>query len=110
MPEKIYDEIPTLDLHDFINGNASGKRSFITNLGEAYQNIGFVAVNNHGFTDAKREQLYKVIQRFFALPDKVKQQYEFRELSGQRGYIGKGKEHAKGRSTGDLTRKIHSRQ
>jgi len=48
-----------------------------------------------------------VIQRFFSLPDHVKQQYELAELFGQRGYTGKGKEHAKGRSTGDLKEFFH---
>ncbi|MGC1243907.1 MAG: 2OG-Fe(II) oxygenase family protein, partial [Chryseosolibacter sp.] len=33
--------------------------------------------------------------------------YERSELAGQRGYIGKGKEHAKGRNTGDLKEFFH---
>lgn len=37
----------------------------------------------------------------------MKRAYEFPELSGQRGYIGKGKEHAKGRNVGDLKEFYH---
>jgi isopenicillin N synthase-like dioxygenase len=48
-----------------------------------------------------------VIKKFFALPDAVKQRYEIEGLAGQRGYIGKGKEHAKGRNTGDLKEFYH---
>ena len=107
MESKLYDEIPSLDLNDFTSGDTVIKQKFCKDLGEAYQNIGFVAIKNHGFTDEKREKLYLTIQRFFALEDEVKQQYEKPELFGQRGYIGKGKEHAKGRSTGDLKEFYH---
>jgi isopenicillin N synthase-like dioxygenase len=51
--------------------------------------------------------LYEAIKKFFALPDATKQKYERLELAGQRGYIGKGKEHAKGRNTGDLKEFFH---
>jgi isopenicillin N synthase-like dioxygenase len=100
--EKLFDTIPSLDLADFLSGDAQKKAQFVAKLGEAYNNIGFVAIKNHGLSDELTKNLYDTIQRFFALPDAVKQQYEVPELAGQRGYIGKGKEHAKGRNTGDL--------
>ena len=50
--------------------------------------------------------LYETIQNSF-LPENVKTKYEIPELAGQRGYIGKGKEHAKGRTTGDLKEFYH---
>lgn len=103
----MYEEIPILNLHDFIQGNREEKEVFIRELGEAYQNIGFVAIKGHGFTNRKRDQLYEVIQRFFTLPAEIKSRYEYPELFGQRGYIGKGKEHAKGRSIGDLKEFFH---
>jgi isopenicillin N synthase-like dioxygenase len=46
-------------------------------------------------------------RKFYALPDAVKQKYEIPGLAGQRGYISKGKEHAKGRNTGDLKEFYH---
>jgi len=52
-------------------------------------------------------RLYDTIKKFYALPDSVKQKYEIAGLAGQRGYIGKGKEHAKGRNTGDLKEFYH---
>ena len=102
MSTKLYDEIPSLDLTDFTSGNADKKQTFVQALGEAYNNIGFVAIKNHGLTDELTEKLYATIQSFFGLSDDIKQQYEVPDLAGQRGYIGKGKEHAKGRTTGDL--------
>lgn len=107
MSEKLYNEIPSLDLADFNSGDEVRKRNFVTDLGSAYNSIGFVAVKNHGLSDELCEKLYKTIQDFFALPDEIKQKYEIPELFGQRGYIGKGKEHAKGRATGDLKEFFH---
>lgn len=107
MNDILYDEVPSLDLADFTSGDPQRKRKFVEALGTAYTNIGFVAVKNHYLNDTLSKQLYDVIQKFFSLPDAVKQQYEVPGLAGQRGYISKGKEHAKGRNTGDLKEFYH---
>jgi isopenicillin N synthase-like dioxygenase len=107
MSEILYDQIPSLDLADFTGGDPVKKKKFVTDLGSAYNNIGFVAVRNHYLSDELSERLYAVIRKFFALPDNIKQKYEIPGLAGQRGYIGKGKEHAKGRNTGDLKEFYH---
>ena len=107
MSEILYDEVPSLDLADFTGGDVEKKKSFVAALGEAYNNIGFVAIKNHGLSDTLTSQLYAIVKKFFSLPDEIKQKYELSELFGQRGYIGKGKEHAKGRTTGDLKEFFH---
>jgi isopenicillin N synthase-like dioxygenase len=107
MQEVLYDEIPSLDLSDFYGNESNRKSDFVAALGEAYSNIGFVAVRNHFLNNALQQKLYKVIQDFFALPDEVKKRYELSGMAGQRGYTGKGKEHAKGRNTGDLKEFYH---
>lgn len=103
----LYQEIPSLDLADFTQGDESSRANFVKALGEAYQNIGFVAIKNHGLSDDLTSQLYEAVEKFFRLPEATKQRYEFPELFGQRGYIGKGKEKAKGRNTGDLKEFFH---
>ncbi|MEO1255792.1 MAG: 2OG-Fe(II) oxygenase family protein, partial [Bacteroidota bacterium] len=50
---------------------------------------------------------YETVKEFFSLPDDVKKKYEKKELAGQRGYISKGREKAKGRNTGDLKEFYH---
>lgn len=107
MTHQLYDEIPSLDLADFTSGDAQRKKAFVEALGAAYHDIGFVAIKNHGLSDDLTAKLYETIQKFFALPAEVKSKYEVPELAGQRGYIGKGKEHAKGRKTGDLKEFYH---
>lgn len=105
--EILFDEIPSLDLADFTTGTETQKAEFVKKLGDAYQNIGFVAIKNHGLSQELQDRLYQSIQSFFALPDAVKGKYEKPEIGFQRGYTGKGKEHAKGRNTGDLKEFYH---
>jgi isopenicillin N synthase-like dioxygenase len=107
MKEILYDEIPSLDLADFYEGDSLRKQKFVNALGSAYHGIGFVAIRNHFLTDDMQQKLYASIRSFFALPDDVKKKYERLNLAGQRGYIAKGKEHAKGRNTGDLKEFYH---
>lgn len=104
------EQIPSLDLADFTSGDPDRKSRFVQELGQAYNQIGFAAIKNHGLSDDLTEKLYAAVKKFFALPEDTKKKYEISGLSGQRGYTGKGKEHAKGRSTGDLKEFWHTGQ
>jgi isopenicillin N synthase-like dioxygenase len=94
--------IPVVDLSDFLSGDASLKNAFVQQLGQAYEEVGFVAVKNHGVPDELIHDLYKHVQQFFALPDHIKRKYEIPGLAGQRGYTSFGREHAKGSDAPDL--------
>jgi isopenicillin N synthase-like dioxygenase len=110
METPLFDAIPSLDLAEFLSDDPARKQRFVQDLGNAFNQIGFVAIKNHGLSDALVENLYAVYKRFFELSTNVKQQYDIAGLAGQRGYTGKGKEHAKGRSTGDLKEFYHTGQ
>ena len=94
--------IPSVDLSDFLSNNEKRKQKFIKEIGEAYEEIGFVALKGHFLTDDLSEELYNEVKSFFALPNKVKQNYEIEGIGGQRGYTSFGKESAKGKTVGDL--------
>ncbi|MBS1509342.1 MAG: isopenicillin N synthase family oxygenase [Bacteroidetes bacterium] len=94
--------IPSVDLADFLSGDSVKKASFVQQLGKAYEEVGFVAVKNHGVPDQLIADLYKYVQEFFSLPLEHKKRYEIPELAGQRGYTSFGKEHAKGSEAPDL--------
>ena len=94
--------IPSVDLEDFLSGDLDRKNKFVQELGKAYEEIGFVAVKNHGVSNELIDQFYDRIKQFFALPENVKKKYEIEGGGGQRGYTSFGKEHAKGMSAGDL--------
>lgn len=107
MSEQLFSEIPSLDLTDFLSGDAKKKQEFVAQLGKAFNEIGFVAIKNHGLSDALTENLYQAFINFFQSPIELKAKYEIPGIAGQRGYTGKGKEHAKGRNVGDLKEFYH---
>jgi len=102
-----FSHIPTVDLHQYIKGNASAKAQFVKRLGDSFSEIGFAIVSNHGVPDEVINGAYTAFQKFFALPDEIKRQYEIDNLAGQRGYTSKGKEHAKHSNVGDLKEFFH---
>lgn len=94
--------IPSVDLSEFLSGDPVRKNEFVQELGKAYEEVGFVAVKNHGVPDELIADLYRYVQAFFSLPLEKKKNYEIAELAGQRGYTSFGKEHAKGSDAPDL--------
>lgn len=94
--------IPSVDLADFLSGDSVRKNDFVQKLGKAYEEVGFVAVKNHGVPDHLIADLYQYVQEFFSLPLEKKKAYEIAGLAGQRGYTSFGKEHAKGSDAPDL--------
>lgn len=107
MTQILLEEVPSLDLAHFTQGTPEQKTQFVKDLSVAYQDIGFVAIKNHGLTDDRTTKLYAAVKKFFDQPDEVKLKYEVPNLAGQRGYTAKNKEHAKGRSTPDLKEFYH---
>ena len=94
--------IPVVDLTDFLSGDRQKKQNFVQQLGKAYEEVGFVALKNHGIPDEIIGDLYKYVQQFFSMPIDKKRKYEVHGLAGQRGYTSFGKEHAKGSDAPDL--------
>jgi len=97
-----FKNIPSIDLADFTKGDDKLKNAFVKQIGEAYENIGFVAIKNHGLSAELSALLYAQVQQFFELTVPQKEQYEIEGLGGQRGYVSFGKEHAKNKNEGDL--------
>ncbi|NQY31390.1 MAG: isopenicillin N synthase family oxygenase [Flavobacteriaceae bacterium] len=94
--------IPSVNLADFISGDEIRKQKFINEIGKAYEEIGFVALKGHFLSENLVDNLYGEIKNFFSLPVETKRSYEIDGIGGQRGYISFGKESAKGKKEGDL--------
>jgi len=94
--------IPSVDLSDFLSDDPKRKEKFVNEIGKAYEEIGFVSLKNHFLSDDLVSELYKEVKSFFDLSLETKEKYEIEGLGGQRGYISFGKEHAKGKKEGDL--------
>jgi len=103
-------KIPSVNLQDFLSNDDSKKQKFINEIGNAYENIGFVALKGHFLDDTLVDNLYKEIKNFFDLPLETKEKYEIPGIGGQRGYVSFGKEAAKGKKEGDLKEFWHFTQ
>ena len=100
-------QIPSVDLRDFLSDNEQTKSMFVQTIGKAFQEIGFCAVRGHFLDDDLVNRLYSQIKLFFDLPTDIKRKYEHPEFSGQRGQVSFGKESAKGSKHGDLKEYWH---
>lgn len=94
--------IPLVDLDLFVRGSLSDRADFVSQLGDAFHNIGFVGVINHGIPQDLVTEFYNLSKDFFSLPNEIKHKYEVQGLAGQRGYTSFGKEHARQSKVGDL--------
>ncbi|RYY33478.1 MAG: isopenicillin N synthase family oxygenase [Sphingobacteriaceae bacterium] len=94
--------IPRLDLNDYVNGTSQQREQFSNDIGQAFNETGFVTITNHGLSKELINSLYEQVKKLFSLPDEVKDKYEIPGLAGQRGYTGKEKETAKGFTKPDL--------
>lgn len=95
-------KIPSVNLSNFLSKDIEKKNTFVKNIGNAYEKIGFVALRGHFLDTPLIESLYGEIQKFFDLPLSKKLNYEIEGIGGQRGYTSFGKESAKGSDEGDL--------
>ncbi len=99
--------IPSVNLRDFLSDDPVRKQKFVNEIGKAYEEIGFVALKGHFLDDQLVENLYTEVRNFFNLPLETKEKYEIPGIGGQRGYVSFGKESAKGRKEGDLKEFFH---
>ena len=79
--------IPTLNIKAFTNGTAQERSQFVSDLGTAYENIGFVAIHGHDIADAVIRDLYTQSEDFFGLPAEAKRAYARPETKNQRGFV-----------------------
>ncbi len=100
-------KIAVVDYHDYISEDSTLRSQFIKEFGDSFSNMGFAIVKNHGVTKELKDKLFSVSKQFFELPTEIKKQYENLALAGQRGYISKNRESAKGQSIPDIKEFYH---
>lgn len=78
-----FTNIPSVDLADFLSDDPKRKQKFVDEIGQAYEEIGFVSLKNHFLSEKLVDQLYTEIKAFFALSDDIKKKYEREDIGGQ---------------------------
>jgi isopenicillin N synthase-like dioxygenase len=90
------DAVPTLDARN------SESEQFAQAISAAYEEYGFVIIENHGIDKRLIDQCLNCFHRFFALPVEEKLRYRIPNGGGARGYTAFGIETAKGATHSDL--------
>ena len=80
MEQELLNTIPSLDLADFTSDDPVRKQKFVNDLGTAFNNIGFVAIKNHGLSDTFTTNLYDSVKAFFAEDEQIKDRMKFQEF------------------------------
>jgi len=90
------DTVPTLDAHQ------AESLKFAQDISAAYEEFGFVIIENHGIDKQLIDRCLECFRRFFALPEAEKLRYRVPGGGGARGYTPFGIETAKGATYHDL--------
>lgn len=99
--------IAVVDYKDYTSGDSIKRENFIKSFGDSFSNMGFAIVRNHGVTSKLKAKLMATSKAFFELDVETKLKYENLALAGQRGYISKLRESAKGVSVPDIKEFYH---
>ena len=57
--------IPSVDLRDFLSNDSGRKDKFVSEIGSAFEDIGFVALKGHFLDQQLVTELYNEIKQFF---------------------------------------------
>ncbi|KAI9666203.1 MAG: hypothetical protein M1821_004138 [Bathelium mastoideum] len=87
------DSVPVINFGSFLNGEEDQKQAVSAQIKDAFQNIGFVCLTNHGVPQNKLQECFQWSKRFFDLPVETKMLAPHPPGgSHHRGYSGIGQE------------------
>ncbi len=94
--------LPVVSLADYMHGAPKARTAMVRTLGDALGEWGFCAVGDTGVREGLIQEVYAALREVFAQSDSEKARGAIPGSMGNRGYIGRGREHAKGQTVGDL--------
>jgi isopenicillin N synthase-like dioxygenase len=99
MPSPGFDKLPVVDVSGLESPDLSTRRATARELDLAAQGAGFFYVERHGVSEALVSGLIDAAQRFFRLPEPIKNHYYIGKSRNHRGYVPPGEEVFYGQST-----------
>lgn len=74
--------VPSVDLQDFVSEDPKRKQKFITEIGNAFEQIGFVALSGHFLSDSLVDDLYSEVKNSLIFLKKPKINTRLKALAG----------------------------
>ncbi|KAG8965047.1 hypothetical protein FRC03_001002 [Tulasnella sp. 419] len=86
--------IPVVDFSKFLDSTAdiSARKSTAKEVVDAFKEVGFVYLKNHGIDDRTIDHAFKKSADFFDMPVEKKEALAWRDPRANRGYVQKGRE------------------
>ncbi|MEW6492061.1 MAG: 2-oxoglutarate and iron-dependent oxygenase domain-containing protein [Cyanobacteriota bacterium] len=95
-------EVPVINLSLFVSGDTESRNTVVSQIYQAYQEIGFMYLQYPGIPSHLMEQIFTQAQQFFALPVPIKNQLAWSNEFSNRGYVGIERERLDPNKPGDL--------
>jgi isopenicillin N synthase-like dioxygenase len=87
-----FEQLPLIDVSGLASPELAMRKRTALELDHAAQTSGFFYVSGHGVSENASQGLLHAIQRFFNLPEAVKQRYYIGLSRNHRGYVPPGEE------------------
>ncbi|KAG8945487.1 hypothetical protein FRC04_000772 [Tulasnella sp. 424] len=84
--------IPVVDFGKFKSNDPATKLATAKEVVDAFKEVGFVYLSNHGIQDEKITNAFKKSKQFFDLPEEKKVALAWEDPRSNRGYVQKGRE------------------
>jgi len=84
--------IPVIDFEPFRSGSEAAKEAVARDVVNAFKEVGFIYIKNHGVDDTTISNVFTESSSFFALHDDVKEPLAWRDPRANRGFTKVGRE------------------
>lgn len=85
-----FDSIPLIDIEGLFSPHLADRQAVADKVGEACRTIGFLYITNHQVPQNLLDEVYRVADEFYSLPDEQKLQYDINRSGRHRGYVAIG--------------------
>ena len=85
-----FSDIPVIDIGAMLGDDDAAKSETAAKVREAATNVGFFYVKNHGVPEDVTETAKATAERFYALPEDIKNRYDVMKTKRHKGYVPVG--------------------
>jgi isopenicillin N synthase-like dioxygenase len=84
--QETFTEVPKIDFQRIYSDNLDDRKELAKEVGAACRNVGFFYAVNHGVEGEVLDDTFKALEKYFALPTKVKMETHNQKTPKFRGY------------------------
>ncbi|KAF8325168.1 Clavaminate synthase-like protein [Cantharellus anzutake] len=98
--------VPVIDFAPFWSDSEGMKKEVARQVVDAFKNIGFMYIKNHGVDEVFVQEVFHESDKFFALPQAVKDELAWKDPRANRGYVKQGRERVTDSTDPEVIKKL----